>query len=91
MERKRTAVVAKVAEEVALAKMTGREEQAIRMLYGKTLERTAVLPQVAQAHSELADELLVVEMSLLRAIKRRATVSQPRKAKIVASLKSKGS
>lgn len=102
MERKggSTAVVTAELVTVGLKKttVTPREEQALRMRYGATVDKTAELPQAHGGNQELADELLVIEMSLYRAMKQRQAAAKaktepaPRnatKAKIVGSLKSK--
>lgn len=99
MERKGTAVVTAESVDKGLKKAptTAREEQALRMRYGAAVDRKAALPQVALADSELADELLLIEMSLLRAMKQRtapkakaaAPAKNATKSKIVAALKSK--
>lgn len=100
MERKGTAVVTAeiVGQGLKKAATTAREEQALRMRYGVTVEKTRALPQVAEADSELGDELLLIEMRLLSALKRhRAQTAakvapaprNPTKSKIVAALKAK--
>lgn len=59
------------------------------------IDSTTALPQVAAPGSELADELLLIEMRLLGALKRRATQAKEdartetapdRKGRIVAEL-----
>lgn len=101
MERKGTAVVTAELVEQGLKKAstTAREEQALRMRYGVAVEKKVALPQVAEADSELADQLLLIEMRLLSALKHRkaqekakaapAPARNPTKSKIVAALKSK--
>ncbi len=105
MERKGTAVVTTEVVEAGLkkAQTTTREEQALRMRYGATVDRKAKLPQVAEPESDLADELLLIEMSLLRALKHRkeqakkaqsggtapVAAKSAAKSKIVSALKSK--
>jgi hypothetical protein len=100
MERKGTAVVTAESVEKGLKKAptTTREEQALRMRYGATVERTAALPRVVEVDSELADELLLIEMTLLRSMKQRAAPPKAKaapvarnatKSKIVSALKAK--
>jgi hypothetical protein len=101
MERKGTAVVTTELVESGLkkAQTTSREEQALRMRYGATVDRKAKLPQVAEPESDLADELLLIEMRLLSALKHRKAQAQAKaapapaksaaKSKIVNALKSK--
>ena len=73
MERKgvRSSVV--TADEVrgAMKKsrsMTTEEEKVVRLRYGVTETREAPLPKAAGSNTELADELLVLEMQLFRAM-----------------------
>jgi hypothetical protein len=103
MERKAgsTAVVTAQTVATALKKTatTAREEQALRMRYGAKVALDAPLPQVHGGNEELKDELLLIEMTLLRAVKHRAAQAKaaarataPKSAtkrKIVAALKSK--
>jgi hypothetical protein len=106
MERKGIAVVTAEQVEQGLkrgSQATALEERALRMRYGARVNPEAPLPQVAEPESELADELLLIEMRLLAAIKRRnaeakqqqapgpaSKASAASKAKIVAGLKKKG-
>ena len=73
MERKgsSTAVVTKelVATALRTATTTSREEQALRMRYGASVDKKAALPQAHGGNEELADELLLIEMQLLRGLK----------------------
>lgn len=78
MERKAgTATVAVTKEEVrsALSRaktLTSDEEKALRMRHGIGAQSlSAPLPRAAGANAELADELLIIEMQLLRASKLR--------------------
>jgi len=103
MERKggSTAVVTAQTVATALAKTatTAREEQVLRMRYGAKVELDEALPQAHGGNEELEDELLLIEMALLRALKRRAGESKAKaktpapknatKSKIVVALKSK--
>jgi hypothetical protein len=99
MERKGTAVVTAEVVEQGLKRattMTREEELALRMRHGVTVEKKVALPQVAEAESQLADELLLIEMRLLSALKHRkaqatkaAPARNPTKSKIVAALKAK--
>ncbi len=105
MERKagNTAVV--TTEEVVAglkrANTTATEEKALRMRYGAPFDHDAPLPKAAGNNEELEDELLLIEMHLLRALKHRkamaakaaapvtSTVRNPAKDKIVSKLKAK--
>jgi len=73
MERKgsSTAVVTKelVMSGLKTATTTSREEQALRMRYGASVDKKAALPQAHGGNEELADELLLLEMQLLRGLK----------------------
>lgn len=97
MERKgsSTAVVTKelVATALKTATITTREEQALRMRYGATVDKKAPLPQAHGGNEELADELLLIEMQLLRGLKARnapATKTKSAvKSKIAAKLSKK--
>lgn len=75
MERKSnsTTVVTKetVATGLKTVTTTAREEQALRMRYGATVDMKAPLPKVYGNDGDLADELLLIEMHLLRAVKAR--------------------
>ena len=92
-----TAVV--TAEQVTTAlgrtKVTTEEEKALRMRYGARVETKAPLPTAFEENDELADELLLIEMQLLRALKARKALAagpKPRNAvkdRIVAKLKTK--
>ena len=85
MERKgsSTAVVTKELVSTALktATITSREEQALRMRYGATVDKKAPLPQAHGGNEELADELLLIEMQLLRGLKARAGAAPASKTK----------
>src|SRR2546426_655623 len=78
MERKGgNTTVAVTADEVraALSKartVTSEEEKALRMRYGAQVEKTTELPDAAEGNQELGDELLLIEMQLMRAWRRRA-------------------
>ena len=96
MERKgsSTAVVTKelVATALKTATTTSREEQALRMRYGASVDKKAALPQAHNGNEELADELLLIEMQLLRGLKahRDPTSSKAAvKSKIAAKLAKK--
>ena len=63
-----TTVTAKqVAVGLQKAAVTTEEERALRMRYGAKAEPRAPLPQKVEAGSEAADELLLMEMQLLKA------------------------
>ncbi len=99
MERKGTAVV--TAEEVKSGltnakTVTMEEEKVLRMRYGAKVETGAPLPTAHGGKTELADELLLIEMQLMRAMKARMAVAKAplparnaSKDKIVRALKSK--
>lgn len=95
MERKgsNTAVVTKelVTTGLETANTTAREEQALRMRYGATVDAKSALPQAHGGDEALADELLLIEMQLLRAVKARAGVASKSsvKSKIAAKLAKK--
>lgn len=103
MERKggSTAVVTAQTVSAALTKTatTAREDQVLRMRYGAAMDLDTPLPQAHGGNEELEDELLLIEMALLRALKRRAADSKAKaktatpknatKSKIVSALKSK--
>lgn len=101
MERKTSNAAVVTAEEVTTA-LKGRvatqeEEKVLRMRYGSKVETGMPLPRAAGANDELADELLVIEMQLFRAMKARRglavapapTARNSAKDKIVRALKSK--
>jgi hypothetical protein len=99
MERKGTAVVTaeQVTQGLKAGKATAREEQVLRMRHGASVEAGAPLARVVEEDSELGDELALIELSLLRALKHRAAAAatkpgpakSPAKARIVAALKAK--
>jgi hypothetical protein len=105
MERKsgNTAVVTmdEVVAGLKHANTTSTEEKALRMRYGATVDLKAPLPRAAGANQELEDELMLIEMHLLRALKHRKAMAtkaaapalaSPRNAakdKIVSKLKAK--
>ena len=72
MERKgsSTAVVTKelVATALRTATTTSREEQTLRMRYGASVDKKAPLPQAHGGNEALADELLLIEMQLLKGL-----------------------
>ena len=77
------------------AKVTTEEEKALRMRYGARVDTKAPLPTAFEGNEELGDELLLIELQLLRAMKLRkapAPKTGPRNAtkdRIVAKLKTK--
>ena len=94
MERKGTAVVTteEVTEALSRAPVTTTEEKVLRMRFGARVQPGAPLPRAAGDNEELGDELLLIEMQLLRAMKARAKVQAPRnvnKDKIVRALRKK--
>ena len=96
-----TAVTAKqVTTQLGKAPVTVEEERTLRMRYGAKADPRAPLPQKAEAGSEAADELLLIEMQLLKAYrahlaaqkapaKRKATTQNRAKDKIVRALRKK--
>ncbi len=106
MERKGGSTTV-VAEEIraAVAKksraLTSEEEKTLRMRHGVAGGLEAPLPSAAGANAELADELLLMEMQLLRSYRAKGlarpqpvprTVGAPRnlaKDKIVRALRKK--
>jgi hypothetical protein len=59
--------------------LTAEEEKALRMRHGAGASSTrAPLPRAAGSNAELADELLVIEMQLMKAL--RARTGQTRSA-----------
>ena len=103
MDRK-AANAAVVTTEAVTTALKGRvatqeEEKVLRMRYGSTVERGMPLGRAAGNNEELADELLLIEMQLFKAMKaRRGQLSiapapgSPRnlaKDKIVRALKTK--
>jgi hypothetical protein len=99
MERKGTAVVTaeQVTRGLKAGKATAREEQVLRMRHGASVDPGAPLPRLAEDDSELGDELALIELSLLRALRHRAAQGAPAakparsatKSRIVAGLKAK--
>lgn len=103
MERKGISTVEVTAKEVQSAlprsrTLSSEEEKALRMRFGgKVTDKSAPLPKAAAGNDELEDELLLIEMRLLRAWKMRlgqqkAPVAQshnPTKDKIVRALRKK--
>ena len=100
MERK-TAVVTAAEVAVALGKVrtvTSEEEKALRMRHGAKVELNAPLARAAGDNAELQDELLLIEMQLMRAMKARnspppapmqALARNAHKDKIVRALRKK--
>ncbi|MFZ5470262.1 MAG: hypothetical protein ACOZIN_12575 [Myxococcota bacterium] len=90
MERKGgSTMVAVTAEEVrgALSKaktLTSEEEKALRMRHGVSVPALAApLPSAAGRNQELADELLLIEMQLLRAHRAQLAKGKAVAAKVV--------
>ncbi len=76
MERKSnntgTVTTEQVTTGLSSAPVTQREEQALRMRYGASVGLKQPLPQAHNGNEELSDELLLIEMQLLRGVKARA-------------------
>ena len=100
MERKggsSTAVVTKESVKASLSKvrtLEQTEEKVVRMRHGATVDPKAPLPRAAGDNEELGDELLLIEMQLMRAMKARmapaaAPQRSPAKDKIVRALRKK--
>ena len=56
--------------------LTSQEEKALRMRHGVAPALDAPLPRAAAGNAELEDELLVIEMQLLRATRQRQQEAQ---------------
>jgi hypothetical protein len=73
------------------------EDRVLRLRHGVTVELEAPLSRVAPADSELGDELLVLELQLLKSLRARAaqaaaasgTADPVRKSKIIRALRKK--
>ncbi len=91
MQRKgSSSTVAVTAEEVRAAlprsrTLTSEEEKALRMRHGAKQENLhQPLPRAAGGNAELADELLVLEMQLLKAFRAQASAAKARTAPLTA-------
>jgi hypothetical protein len=77
--------------------LTLQEERVLRLRHGVSPDSHTPLARVAPADSELGDELLVLELQLLRAVRARAahaaaasgTADPSTKSKIVRALRKK--
>ena len=77
--------------------LTVEEERVLRLRHGVSPDANAPLARVVPADSELGDELLVLELQLLRAVRARAaqaaaasgTADPSRKSKIIRALRKK--
>ena len=71
--------------------LTPVEERALRMRHGVGVRPDAPLARIAPEGSELADELLLLELQLLRQARARTTPrpASPTKSKIVRALRGK--
>jgi hypothetical protein len=71
--------------------LTPVEERALRMRHGAGVRAEAPLARIAPEGSELADELLVIELQLLRQARARAAPrhASATKSKIVRALRGK--
>ena len=100
MDRKGGSAAVVTAEQVTTA-LKGRvgtqeEEKVLRMRYGAKVETRAPLGRAAGDNEELADELLLIELQLFKAMKAKRTgpvavpaVRNATKDKILRSLKTK--
>lgn len=59
------------------ARLSAIEERALRMRHGASVEKDAPLARAAGNNAELADELLVLEMQLLKAARARTQAKAP--------------
>ncbi len=104
MQRKGSTQVREVVEArevgAALAKvktLSSEDEKVLRMRYGATVKKDAPLARHGEGNPELADELLLMEMELLRAFRahqkqmaqRAAPQPSRQKDKIVRALRKK--
>jgi hypothetical protein len=91
-----------VTEEVRVGlarapRLSVQEERVLRLRHGVSPDAEAPLGRVAPVDSELGDELLVLELQLLRAVRARAaqaaaargTANPATKSKIVRALRKK--
>ena len=71
--------------------LTPAEESALRMRHGVSVRADAPLARIAPEGSELADELLLLEVQLLRQARARTAPRHvsPTKSKIVRALRGK--
>jgi hypothetical protein len=69
--------------------LTVEEERVLRLRHGVSLDAEAPLARVAPVDSELGDELLVLELQLLRAVRARATQAAAARGTANPSTKSK--
>jgi hypothetical protein len=77
MERKQTTGTVEVTTEevrtkLSKAKLAPAEERVLRMRHGVAADRAKPLPRAAGGNAELEDELLVIEMQLMRQLRARA-------------------
>ena len=81
MDRKRRSTVEVSAEEAALSNATmlsGEEEKVLRMRLGVAVsDLHAPLPGAAGMDLPIADELLLLEMQLFKAYRKRAVPTRP--------------
>jgi hypothetical protein len=82
MERKvASTTVELTAEEVKTslrkARLSVIEERALRMRHGAAVEKDAPLARAAGDNAELGDELLVLEMQLMKAMRARTQAKAP--------------
>jgi hypothetical protein len=68
--------------------LTPQEERAVRMVHGIGVTQGAPLARIAQEGTELADELLLLELQLARQARARVPrMPSPAKSKIVRTLR----
>lgn len=82
MERKGGSTVAVTSEQVKrtvskVQTLSPSEEKTLRMRHGAGADVSAPLPRAAAGNAELEDELLLVEMQLLRAMRARQGGATP--------------
>ena len=102
MTERKVGATTVVTEEVRAAlvrapALTVEEERVLRLRHGVAPDAHAPLARVVPVDSELGDELLVLELQLLRAVRARAahaaaasgTADPSRKSKIIRALRKK--
>jgi len=60
------------------SRLDSEEERALRMRHGAAVELSTPLPRAAGPNAELADELTLIEMQLLRAMRAHGREPGPR-------------
>jgi hypothetical protein len=65
-----------VRTQVGKAKLSPAEEKVLRLRHGIAPDRAEPLPRAAAGKADLEDELLVIEMQLMRQLRARNVVAQ---------------